>query len=81
MSSFLSPPHPHNLSPVRIRELRGRTAAAQAGGQGRGAGSTGSTRGAQREVGRMPREREKGVSALGTGLSTPGWLSRKPRHA
>lgn len=24
MSSFLSPPHPHNLSPVRIRELQGR---------------------------------------------------------
>lgn len=36
MSSFLSPPHPHNLSPVRIWGLRGRTLAAHAGGDGAG---------------------------------------------
>lgn len=54
MSSFLSPPHPHNLSPVRIWELRGRTSAAHTGGDSCRAGSTGSTHVAEREVGHVP---------------------------
>lgn len=45
MSSFLSPPHPHNLSPVRSWEL---------GGESCRAGSTGTTRMAEREVGHLP---------------------------
>lgn len=72
MSSALSPPHPHNLSPVRVWELRGRTTAAQ-GGMAAGPAAPG----APGQRGRLNAchssgEGEKGVSALGTGLSSSG---------
>lgn len=72
MSSFLSRPHPHNLSPVRMRALW-----AGAGGDGGRAGGTGSARGSGR-LGAChsaaPRlgEGQEGLSALGTGLGSSG---------
>lgn len=70
--SFLSRPHPHNLSPVRIGVLW-----AGPGRDGGRAGGTGSARGRGRlgachSAAPRPGEGQKGLSALGMGLSSSG---------